>query len=60
VVAGSAVEVSSPAVPDPVAVRYAWADNPAVSLFAPNGLPVAPFRSDDWPAVKISNPRASP
>ena len=43
------VIVSSEAVTAPVAVRYAWSDNPAdASLFAANGLPVAPFRSDSW------------
>ena len=57
---GSAVVVASPKVPQPVAVRYAWADNPEVSLFNQAGFPVAPFRTDDWPAVKISNPRAAP
>lgn len=40
--------VSSPAVPDPVAVRYAWSNNPEANLFNGAGLPVAPFRSDDW------------
>ncbi len=57
---GDTVEVSSPLVAAPVAVRYAWADNPVISLFNTNGLPVAPFRTDDWPAGKISNPRAVP
>jgi sialate O-acetylesterase len=60
VVQGSSVVVSSPKVPQPVAVRYAWADNPEASLFNQAGFPAAPFRTDDWPAVKISNPRASP
>jgi sialate O-acetylesterase len=57
---GKTVEIWSPKVPAPVAVRYAWADNPEVSLFSKAGLPAAPLRSDDWPAVKITNPRASP
>jgi sialate O-acetylesterase len=57
---GDTVEVSSPQVATPVAVRYAWADNPVISLFNTNGLPVAPFRTDDWPAGKTSNPRAVP
>jgi hypothetical protein len=34
----------------PVAVRYAWADNPAgCNLYNGEGLPAAPFRTDDWP-----------
>jgi sialate O-acetylesterase len=36
-------------VEQPVAVRYAWANNPAgCSLYNREGLPAAPFRSDDW------------
>jgi len=46
---GDTVVVSSPSVADPIAVRYAWADNPAVSLYNKEGLPAAPFRSDEWP-----------
>ena len=33
----------------PVAVRYAWADNPVCNLFSADGLPVTPFRTDDFP-----------
>jgi sialate O-acetylesterase len=42
------IVVSSPHVPNPVAARYAWAPDPAVSLFNEEGLPAAPFRTDDW------------
>lgn len=42
------VVVSSPDVPKPVAVRYAWADNPVWSLQNGAGLPASPFRTDDW------------
>ena len=45
------VQVSSPSVPNPVAVRYAWAQNPICNMFADNGLPLTPFRTDDWPGV---------
>jgi len=46
------VVVASPAVPEPVAVRYAWADNPAgCNLFSDAGLPASPFRTDDWPVI---------
>jgi sialate O-acetylesterase len=48
VVAPDKVEVSSPHVPAPIAVRYAWADNPVCNLFSAEGLPVTPFRSDDF------------
>lgn len=43
------VTVSSPDVPEPVAVRYAWQSNPTATLFNGVGLPAAPFRTDDWP-----------
>ena len=42
------VIVSSPEVQSPKAVRYAWAANPAASLFNGAGLPASPFRTDDW------------
>jgi sialate O-acetylesterase len=45
------VTVSSNSVPEPVAVRYAWADNPVCNLYNQIGLPVTPFRTDDWPGV---------
>jgi len=31
-----------------VAVSYAWAQNPEASLQDRNGLPVTPFRTDNW------------
>ena len=45
------IEVSSDMVAEPVAVRYAWADNPVCNLYNMSGLPVTPFRTDDWPGV---------
>jgi hypothetical protein len=36
---------------DPVAVRYAWADNPICNPFNQNGLPVCPFRAHTWPGI---------
>ncbi|MDR0353010.1 MAG: sialate O-acetylesterase [Opitutaceae bacterium] len=42
------VILSSPAVPKPVAVRYAWATNPIGNLANGGGLLAAPFRTDDW------------
>ncbi|WP_395745639.1 sialate O-acetylesterase [Prosthecobacter sp.] len=53
---GKTVVVSSPAVPKPVAVRYAWANNPEVNLVNGSGLPAAPFRTDDWPMDNASRP----
>ena len=42
------VILSSDQVQSPVAIRYAWADNPKVSLYNKEGLPVVPFRTDNW------------
>lgn len=49
VIAGSEVVVRSAEVAKPVAVRYAFVQSPQVNLLNERGLPVAPFRSDDWP-----------
>ena len=46
-VEGGTVVVSTPQVPAPVAVRYAWADNPACNLVNGTNLPAGPFRSDE-------------
>lgn len=48
---GDAVVVWNDSIPDPVAVRYAWADNPVCNLYNGNGLPAVPFRTDDWPGM---------
>jgi sialate O-acetylesterase len=46
---GECVVVSSPAVPSPAAVRYAWSGNaPWANLFNKDGLPALTFRTDDW------------
>ena len=51
-ISGETVVVSSPEVPAPVAVRYAWAENPDGNLINVAGLPATTFRTDDWPAAK--------
>ena len=48
------IEVSSEAVAEPVAVRYAWADNPVCNMYSAAGLPLTPFRTDDFPGVTVS------
>ncbi|MEO7715161.1 MAG: sialate O-acetylesterase [Capsulimonas sp.] len=54
VIDGSTVVLSSPSVPAPIAVRYAWAENPVTNLYNKAGLPAVPFRTDDWPGLTIS------
>jgi sialate O-acetylesterase len=46
--AGDRVVVFSNRVKDPVAVRYSWSNNPDVNLYNSAGLPVTPFKTDDW------------
>ena len=49
VIKGNTVVVSSKDVPNPVAVRYAWADNPdEANLINKEGLLASPFRTDSW------------
>lgn len=46
---GNRVVVSSEQVKNPVAVRYAWADNPDdLNLYNFENLPAFPFRTDNW------------
>lgn len=45
---GEKVIVTSPEVKTPIAVRYAWKDNPTANLTNAAGLPASPFRTDDW------------
>jgi sialate O-acetylesterase len=47
-VEGDTVVVWADAVPKPVAVRYAWAYNPAATLYNAADLPAVPFRTDGW------------
>jgi len=47
---GPAVIVRSAAVSSPIAVRYAWLENPDANLVNGAGLPATTFRTDDWPA----------
>lgn len=54
IISSDTVEVFSPEVRQPVAVRYAWADNPVCNLYSKEGLPATPLRSDDWPGVTIN------
>lgn len=43
-------------VPQPVAVRFAWADNPEdANLFNKEGFPAVPFRTDTWKGITEAN-----
>lgn len=48
-VAGAILEVWHPAVKEPKAVRYQFSSAGVGNLADSYGLPVAPFRTDDWP-----------
>ena len=51
VIDGNEIVVSSPKIEFPVAVRYAWADNPVCNLYNGAGLPASPFRTDSWKGI---------
>jgi sialate O-acetylesterase len=50
-IGGDKVIVGNPEVPEPVAVRYGWANCPEVNLSNKEGLPASPFRTDDFPMI---------
>jgi len=51
---GDTVVVGSDKISEPVAVRYAWADNPVCNLYNTEALPASPFRTDDWPGITVN------
>jgi sialate O-acetylesterase len=51
---GDTVVVRADEIPAPLAVRYAWADNPDCNLVNREGLPASPFRTDEWPGRTAS------
>jgi sialate O-acetylesterase len=53
---GNDVIVWSDDIPQPVAVRYAWADFPKVNLYNRADFPAAPFRTDEWPTEMSPEP----
>ncbi|MEO0447261.1 MAG: sialate O-acetylesterase, partial [Verrucomicrobiota bacterium] len=48
IISPNQVELTSEPVPNPVAVRYAWSDNPVANVQNKEGLPLTPFRTDNW------------
>jgi len=49
---GETVVLSSPAVAQPVAVRFGWNEAAMPNLMNKAGLPASPFRTDDWPIAQ--------
>ncbi len=56
----SDVLVWSPQVPQPMAVRYAWGENPTCNLANGAGLPAGPFRTDNFPGLAKPAHAAAP
>lgn len=52
---GESIVAWSDQVPEPIAIRYAWSDNPTCNLSNLAGLPAAPFRTDDFPLITIKS-----
>jgi sialate O-acetylesterase len=52
IIDGDKIIVYSSAVANPVAVRYAWGNNPDdAGLYNKEGLPASPFRTDTWKGI---------
>jgi hypothetical protein len=52
IISGNKVIESNADVSNPVAVRYAWANNPVCNFYNKANLPASPFRTDDWYDVR--------
>ena len=55
IIGSGVIEVWSDKISEPAAVRYAWADNPVCNVYGRDGLPLTPFRTDEWPGVTANN-----
>jgi len=47
--------LSSKQVPDPVAVRFSFSNTAMSNVFSKEGLPLTPFRTDDWELEKVKD-----
>jgi sialate O-acetylesterase len=56
---GNTVVVKGNGVSAPVAIRYAWSDNPPANLYNQAGLPALPFRTDTWDEKAIIQEKAT-
>jgi sialate O-acetylesterase len=52
------VELTCAEVSKPVALRYAWANNPVCNITSAEGLPLTPFRTDDFEMLTQPKPAA--
>jgi sialate O-acetylesterase len=52
-VEGNTVMVWSKSVPQPEAVRFAFTNAPQPNLYSEAGLPVVPFRTDNWDVTTL-------
>ena len=46
---GKTIMVWNEKIKEPVAVRYAFNNTATGNVFDQDGLPLAPFRTDNWP-----------
>jgi sialate O-acetylesterase len=53
---GDTVVVWSDKVPQPIAVRYAWATNPVCNLYNSENLPLFQFHTDNWDQSQLVIP----
>ena len=47
--------LSSKQVPNPVAVRFSFSNTAMSNVFSKEGLPLTPFRTDDWELEKVKD-----
>jgi len=52
---GNEIVVWNDEIANPVAVRYAWADNPKATIYNAADFPAVPFRTDTWPGITVNN-----
>jgi sialate O-acetylesterase len=57
---GESVVVWSDKVPNPVAVRYAWANNPICNIYNDEQLPLFHFKTDSWDVSQVVIPEDTP
>jgi sialate O-acetylesterase len=47
--------LSSKQVPNPIAVRFSYSNTAMSNVFSKEGLPLTPFRTDDWELEKVKD-----